>query len=161
MTEVRVGVLTCSNTRAQGLAQDTAGLALVEFCEQRGWNVVAYHVCPTEIECLSASLIEMTDVDSAQIVLTCGGIGLDAMDVVPEATELVCERLVPGIVEHIRARCMEQDTKAMFSRGVAGLREGSLIVNLDAGADAAGYTLGLLAEDLESAVSPNQTCSFR
>jgi molybdopterin adenylyltransferase len=151
--EIRVGVLTCSDSRAQGRAEDTAGLALVERCEQRGWNVVAYHVCPSEMECISASIIEMTDVDDAHVVFTCGGTGLHPSDIVPEATTLVCERLVPGITEHIRVECVAPYPKTMFSRAVAGLREGSLVINFAGGDDAIKTSFALIADELEYAVS--------
>ncbi len=151
MGELRIGVVTCSDTRAAGKAEDTAGLALVDLCTSRGWNVVAYHVCPDEIECISASLLEMVDMDRAQVVLTCGGTGFGPRDVTPEATMAVCERVAPGVAEHIRAESMKVTPRAMLSRGAAAMREGSLIVNLPGSEKAARESFGFIAEQLEHA----------
>jgi hypothetical protein len=70
---LRIAILTCSDTRSE--AEDTAGAALRALIEARGWEFVAYAICPDEEACISEALIEMADVKQADVVLTCGGTG--------------------------------------------------------------------------------------
>ncbi|MDZ4064559.1 MAG: molybdopterin-binding protein, partial [Coriobacteriia bacterium] len=129
-----------------------AGLALIDACEQRGWVIVAYHVVPDDPEAITASLIELADVEGADAVFTLGGTGLGVSDLTPEATELVCERIVPGIPEAIRAHMRQTDPCHMFSRATAGVRGRTLIVNLPGGPEATMGAFGVIAEMLELAV---------
>jgi molybdopterin adenylyltransferase len=103
MGEIRVGVITSSDSCHDGSREDVSGKVIAALCEERGWIVADYHVCPDDQECLSVSLQEMADSGRANIVLTTGGTGLGPRDVTPESTMAVCERLAPGIAEHLRA----------------------------------------------------------
>lgn len=152
MAELRIGVLTSSDTRSAGEAEDTAGRALMTLAEERGWLVVAYHVCPDDRESLGASLMEMADVDEADIVLTCGGTGLGPRDVTPEATLDVAEREAPGIAEYLRTSSLQITKRAMLSRAVAAVRGHTLIINLPGSEKAARESFGFLADELEHAV---------
>ncbi len=151
MAELRVGVLTCSDTRSRGEAEDTAGRALIDLVEERGWLVVSYHVCPDDRECIAASLMEMCDIEEADVVLTCGGTGLGPRDVAPEATGDVAEREVPGIGEHLRAESLRVTKRAMLSRGTAAQRGRTLIINLPGSEKAARECFGFVADQLEHA----------
>lgn len=150
--ELRIGVLTCSDTRSAGEAEDTAGRALIDLIEERGWLVVAYHVCPDDRECIASSLMEMADVGGADVVLTCGGTGLGPRDVTPEATRDVAPRLVPGIAEYVRAESLRITPRAMLSRAVAAQRDDTLIINLPGSEKAARESFGFLEGQLEHAV---------
>jgi len=130
MSDLRIAVLTCSDSSAEGTADDECGRALIEACEDRGWLVVAYHVCASDLECITTSLLEMTDMENADVVLTTGGTGLGPRDMTPEATERVIERSTPGLAEHVRQACADTDAGRALSRGTAGIRGRSLIVNL-------------------------------
>lgn len=152
MAELRIGVLTSSDTRSAGQAEDTAGRALIELAEERGWLVVAYHVCPDDRECIAASLMEMSDVEEADVVFTCGGTGLGPRDVTPEATRDVSERDVPGIAEYIRAESLKVTGRAMLSRGVAAMRDHTLIINLPGSEKAAREGFSFVADQLEHSV---------
>ncbi|MDZ4168570.1 MAG: MogA/MoaB family molybdenum cofactor biosynthesis protein [Coriobacteriia bacterium] len=152
MPELRVGVLTSSDTRSSGEAEDTAGKALIELVEARGWLVVAYHVCPDDVECLSSSLMEMADREEADVVITCGGTGIGPRDVTPEATRAIADREVPGIAEFVRAESLRVTPRAMLSRGVAAQRGRTLIVNMPGSEKAARETFGFVADQLEHAV---------
>lgn len=152
MAELRIGILTCSDTRARGEAEDTAGRALISSVEERGWLVVAYHVCPDDREAVGASIVDMADVEDAEVILTCGGTGLGPRDVTPEATRDVADREVPGIAEVIRAESMRITPRAMLSRGTAGQRGTTLIVNLPGSEKAARESLSFIADQLEHAV---------
>ncbi len=151
MSELRVGILTASDSRSRGEAEDTAGRALIELVEQRGWLVVSYHVCPDDRECVAASLMEMADREDADIVLTCGGTGLGPRDITPEATRDVADREVPGVAEHIRAESLRITKRAMLSRAIAAQRGTTLIVNLPGSEKAAREAFGFVADQLEHA----------
>lgn len=152
MGDIRVAVLTCSDSRAVGDANDEAGHAVIETCEAREWLVVAYDVCADDAECIATSLIEMADMDEADVVLTLGGTGLGPRDITPEVTESVCERLAPGIAEAVRTASREIDPSYLLSRAIAGTRGDTLIVNLPGGTDATMSGLAAIIDHLEQAV---------
>lgn len=152
MSELRIGVLTCSDDRFAGSAVDDAGLGLIDACEKLGWVIVAYHVVPHDAEAITASLIELADVEGADAIFTLGGTGLGARDITPEATELVVERAVPGIPEAMRTRLRLTQPCHMFSRATAGVRGRTLIVNLPGGPEPTMEAFQVVAEMLEQAV---------
>jgi len=132
MDELLIGILSCSSACSLEGAEDVWGKRAAEACRDAGHDVVAYHVCPDDAECIEASLIEIVDVEEADVVLTVGGTGLAPSEVTPEVTEAVSTRLFPGVGEAIRAVTMEVDPRSAFSRGVAGQRGRTLIINLPA-----------------------------
>lgn len=152
MSDLRVAVLTCSDASAEGTAEDECGRAIIEACEARGWLVVAYHVCASELECVSTSLLEMTDMENADIVLTLGGIGLDPRDMTPEATGRIIERSTPGLAELIRHACSDTEATCALYRGTAGTRGRSLVINLPDGVESALASFDRAAGLFESAV---------
>ncbi|MFN3431112.1 MAG: MogA/MoaB family molybdenum cofactor biosynthesis protein [Candidatus Sericytochromatia bacterium] len=126
---MRIGILTLSDTRTP--ANDESGKALRALVEALpGGEVVAYHLVADDQRCIESELIRFVDDLQCQVVLTTGGTGLGPRDVTPEATTAVCDRLVPGIAEAMRARSMAETPMAMLSRAVAGMRGACLIVNL-------------------------------
>ena len=152
MGEIRIGVITSSDSCYGGDREDVSGKVLAALCEERGWTVVDYHVCPDDQESLSVSLQEMADSDRAEVVLTTGGTGLGPRDVTPEATIAVCDRLAPGIAEHLRAESAKVTPRAMLSRGVAGIRGTTLIINFPGSEKAARESFAFIADQLEHAV---------
>ncbi len=120
MTALRIGLLTTSDTRTR--ETDTAGAALHALCERRGWEIAVYHLVPDDFERISEMLVGMADIEACDIVITAGGTGLGPRDVTPEATLEVCEKVVPGIAEAIRAESLAITKRAMLSRGTAGVR---------------------------------------
>jgi molybdopterin adenylyltransferase len=153
MGEIRVGVITSSDSCHDGSREDVSGKVIAALCEERGWIVVDYHLCPDDQECLSVSLQEMADSGRADVILTTGGTGLGPRDVTPEATIGVCERLAPGIAEHIRAESSKVTGRAMLSRGVAGIRGTTLIINFPGSEKAVRESFAFVADQLEHAVS--------
>ncbi len=151
--EITIAVLTCSDTRAAGEAEDTAGRELVRLSEEQGWRVVAYAVCPDDEGRIMAALIDMADEQEADVILTCGGTGLGPRDITPEATARICDRLVPGIAEAVRAESARITRRAMLSRGCAGMRGRTLVINLPGSEKAARETFGFVADQLEHAVT--------
>ena len=153
MSDIRVAIITCSDSRFAGSAPDTAGPALALECEARGWTVVGAATVADEAEAISAAIVRFADHEHADIVLTCGGTGLGPRDVTPEATLSVCPRQAPGIAEVIRARSMEITERAMLSRAVAGVRGTTLVVNLPGSLKGAVESLGFVADQFAHAVA--------
>ncbi|MBW6467705.1 MAG: MogA/MoaB family molybdenum cofactor biosynthesis protein [Anaerosomatales bacterium] len=147
---VRLGIVTCSDTRSE--AEDTAGAALKTLITARGWQVVAYTICPDEESCIAEALIEMADSLDADVILTCGGTGFSPRDITPEVTERVAGRRAPGIAEHIRAQSLAVTPRAVLSRATAGIRGTTLIINLPGSEKAARESFGFVADQLEHAV---------
>lgn len=127
---VRVGILTASDKGARGERVDASGPAIAAAVEPLGWEVASYVVVSDERNEIAAALRRMADEESLDVVFTTGGTGFSRRDVTPEATLDVVERLVPGIPEAIRAASMRYTPRAMLSRGTAGIRGFTLIVNL-------------------------------
>lgn len=151
MGELRIGVLTSSDSRAAGEAEDTSGKALIDMAEARGWIVVAYHVVPDDREALGHAIIEICDVDDVDVLLTTGGTGLGPRDVMPEITLALADRTVPGIAETIRADSRAITSRAMLSRGVAAQRGRTLIVNLPGSEKAVRESFAMVADVFEHA----------
>ncbi|WP_166241437.1 molybdenum cofactor synthesis domain-containing protein [Paenibacillus turpanensis] len=127
----KVGVLTVSDKGSRGDREDTSGQVIRELVEEElGGEVVDYRIVPDERDEIMAALIEMADYYHADLVLTTGGTGLAPRDITPEATLEVINRQVPGIPEAMRAASMEKTRRAMLSRGIAGIRGRTLIINL-------------------------------
>jgi molybdopterin adenylyltransferase len=127
---MRIAVLTVSDAGVRGERADASGDAIVTWAGGRGDVVTARGLVPDETGEIAARLREWCDADTADLVLTTGGTGLSARDVTPEATETVIEREAPGLSERIRALSLESFPRAALSRGVAGVRARTLIVNL-------------------------------
>ena len=152
MQPLRVGVLTCSDTRSAGDAEDTSGKALISLSEEKGWVVTAYHVVPDDEEAIAAALIEMADVDEVDVLLTTGGTGLGPRDVCPEVTLRHSDRAIPGIAEAIRLESLKITKRAMLSRGTAAQRGRTLIINLPGSEKAVREAFAIVADQLEHAV---------
>lgn len=150
MAELRIGVLTCSDTRAE--AEDTSGAALRSLCEARGWTVAAYAVVPDDAARISSELVNMADTVGCDIVLTTGGTGLGPRDVAPEATLSIADREVPGIADAIRAGSLAITNRAMVSRGAAAQRGRTLVINLPGSEKGARESFAIVADVLEHAV---------
>ncbi len=123
-------MLTLSDSIARGEHADSSGDVVVETVASLGAEVIARDVLPDDAERISARLRAYADELHADLVLTTGGSGVAPRDVTPEATLQVVDRLVPGIGETARARTLTQTPLAILSRGVAGIRGRTLIINL-------------------------------
>ena len=152
MCALRIGVLTSSDTRAAGEAEDTSGKALIGLSEDRGWEVVAYHLVPDDHDRIAAALVQMADDRACDIIFTTGGTGIGPRDVLPETTLAVADREVPGIGEVIRGESLKITSRAMLSRGTAGQRGSTLIINLPGSEKAVRESFGFVADVLEHAV---------
>lgn len=142
---IRVAVLTVSDAGVRGERPDTSGDAIVAWAEARGHRVAARSLVPDQVPEIVAALIGWADGGVADLILTTGGTGLTARDVTPEATRVVLEREAPGIAEAIRMSAYPRVPRAALSRGLAGTRHQSLIVNLPG--SPSGVADGLLVLD--------------
>lgn len=124
---MKAGVLTVSDGVSSGERDDTSGAVLEGLLRGDGFDVER-RVVADEVDDISATLRELAG--SALLILTTGGTGFAPRDVTPEATRLVIDRDAPGLAEAIRADALARTPHALLSRGVAGLRGRTLIVNL-------------------------------
>ena len=131
MQPIRVGVITVSDGVAAGKRTDASGPALQSLVREKLGAVVEWTtVVPDEREAIAEALCHACDVLKLDLVLTTGGTGMGPRDMTPEATRSVLEREAPGLAEAIRWAGLSRTRAAMLSRGVAGIRGKSLIVNL-------------------------------
>jgi len=126
----RAAVITISTSCARGEREDVSGRTLEELCRKAGLEVVETAIVPDDRELIIERLIFFSDDRKVDIVLTTGGTGPGPYDITPEATVGVCERLMPGIGELMRAEGGKQTRRAYLSRGIAGIRGKTLVVNL-------------------------------
>ena len=127
---MRIGILTVSDLGAVGQRADMSGDAIFAWAEEKGYQVVVRSVVPDEADRIAGKLARWADSGEVDVVLTTGGTGLTARDVTPEATAAVLDRSAPGIAEALRATAAPRFPRAWLSRGVAGTRGRTLIVNL-------------------------------
>ena len=126
----RVGILTISDTRSQGVRADTATPRLQHVLEEAGFQVSETALVLDETKQIQARLIDWADRVGLPLIVTTGGTGCGPRDVTPEATRAVIEREVQGLPDAMRAMTAPHNHLAWLSRGVAGLRGRTLIVNL-------------------------------
>ena len=151
MADLRIGIVTSSDSCARGDHEDLSGPEIARLVEERGWTVVGTRLCADDAPALAAAIVDLADGSHADVVLTTGGTGFGPRDVTPEATEAACDRMAPGIAEHIRAESGRITGRAILSRAAAGLRGRTLIVNLPGSPKAVREAFGFVADQLEHA----------
>lgn len=128
----RIGFVTISDRASRGEYEDKGGPAMQAWFTRvltGEWEAVA-RVIPDEQSLIEKTLIELCDVEGCSLVVTTGGTGPALRDVTPEATEAVCEKMMPGFGELMRAASLKFVPTAILSRQTAGIRGKSLILNL-------------------------------
>jgi molybdopterin adenylyltransferase len=150
---IRVGVLTVSDLASQGRRADDSGDAVAAWVAGRGFELVVRSVVPDETDRIAAKLARWSDSGEVDLVLTTGGTGLGARDVTPEATLVVVDRSAPGIAEALRAAAAPKFPRAWLSRGAAGTRGQTLIVNLPGSTGGVKDGLAVLADLVDHAVA--------
>lgn len=152
MMPPRIAVLTVSDGVVAGTRDDTSGGAIATWIEARGSTVAARDAVPDAADRVSALLLDLADREDVDVVITTGGTGFTARDITPEATRAVIERHVPGIAERLRATGASATPYAALSRGIAGLRGSTLIVNLPGSTGGVRDGLRILDEIIDHAV---------
>jgi len=142
--QTRVVVLTVSDRCARGEQADRSGPAVVEMLEAAGAGEVVTETLPDEVELIAAALRRFA-AGGASLIVTTGGTGLAARDVTPEATRMVCGRLVEGLAERMRAEGLRHTPLAVLSRGVCGVVSESVALVVNLPGSPAGATTSLAA----------------
>ncbi len=157
-TTIQAIVLTVSDSCSSGRREDVSGPAVARRLEAAGFSVAEIRILPDEQAQLSEALIRAAEL--SRLVVTTGGTGLGPRDITPEATRAVCDRIVEGVAERMRAEGSRATPLAALSRGICGTRGRTLILNLpgsprgavqslEAVLELLPHTLALLAGDTE------------
>ncbi|HZG54747.1 MAG TPA: MogA/MoaB family molybdenum cofactor biosynthesis protein [Pyrinomonadaceae bacterium] len=151
--QIRAVVITSSDACARGERVDESGAALVELLGELGAEVVAAEVVADDLEPLRDKLRAYAERADVNLIVTTGGTGFSPRDNTPEATRAVIERDAPGLAEAMRAETLRQTPTAMISRGVCGIRAGTLIVNMPGAPQAVRECFAVIRPVLGHAVS--------
>lgn len=144
----RVGIITSSDKGSVGEREDKSGELIKDIVTHNGYEVIRYIVLPDEKEELEKEMIYMSDELCVDLILTTGGTGFSKRDVTPEATLSVVNRLAPGISEAMRYYSLTITKRAMLSRGVSGIRNNTLIVNMPGSPKAVKESLEYIIDSL-------------
>ena len=146
------GVLTLSDKGSRGEREDTSGALLKEILAAHGFSVDFYQVIPDQQELIESTLISWVDEHSLDLIVTTGGTGVSPSDRTPEATRSVIELEIPGIAEAMRQASLAKTKNAVWSRGIAGIRKESLIINLPGSKKAAMENIEIVLPALEHGI---------
>ena len=152
MATIRAAVITVSDKGYAGEREDTSGPLLRDLLRQMGADVVHQSIVPDEAAHIAQALQALADEAGVDLVLTTGGTGPAPRDVTPEATRSVIEREMPGLAEVLRFAGYQRTPLAVISRGVAGIRGRTMIVNLPGSPRAVREGMATLAPILPHAI---------
>jgi molybdenum cofactor biosynthesis protein MoaC len=149
--KIRTGVIVVSDSVAAGMRADKSGKFIVKALKDRGIDVAKYKVVPDDSSLIEKLLTKYSDDLHLNLIYTTGGTGLGKRDVTPEATRRVIDKEITGITEGSRAYGQRRTPLSMLSRGVAGVRGRSLIINVPGSLRAVSESLDFLFPGLEHA----------
>jgi molybdopterin adenylyltransferase len=149
---IRIAILTVSDAGSRGERADTSGDAIASWASGKGYALADRALVPDETGRIAAALAAWADGGTADLILTTGGTGLTPRDVTPEATRAVLDREAPGIAEALRMSAYPRFPRAALSRGLAGVRGSTLIVNLPGSPGGVRDGLAVLDAFVEHAV---------
>ena len=153
---IRAAILVVSSKIAEGQEEDKGKAALVQLVESIPASLASYDVVPDERQAIRDRLVSLCEGGTADVVLTVGGTGVRPTDVVPEVTREVAEKEIPGIGEVMRLESLKKVQTAMLSRGTAGIRGRTVIVNLPGSPRGARENLAVVLPVLEHTVDKVQ-----
>jgi molybdenum cofactor synthesis domain-containing protein len=149
---IKVAILTVSDSCAQGKRADKSGQTIEDILPKGKFEVSEKTIVPDDYEAIAKKLSSFSDIKGIDIILTTGGTGLGPRDVTPEATASVCEKEVPGLGEILRSEGFKRTRNAVLSRGIAGIRKNTLIINLPGSPRAVRECLEIILDILPHAV---------
>jgi molybdenum cofactor synthesis domain-containing protein len=152
-TKINAVAITVSDRCARGEQDDVSGRALVELLRDAGAKVVAHEVLADDLDPLAERLRDLADRGDVNLIITTGGTGFGPRDNTPEATLRVIKREAPGLAEAIRAESLKHTPMAMISRGVSGIRNGTLVINLPGSPKAVRESFAVIAPVLNHAIA--------
>jgi len=148
----RAVVITVSDRGARGEREDGSGPEIARLIEATGMEIVGRQIIPDEKELIRLALIEWSDGEKTDLILTTGGTGVSPRDVTPDATREVIEREIPGMAEAMRHHSLTLTPHAMISRAMAGIRGRTLIINLPGSPKGARENLSVILPALVHAI---------
>ena len=153
MSNIRAVVITVSDACSRGEREDTSGAALVQLLTELGAAIVETRILYDDLDPLVQALTDFAQRDDVNLIITTGGTGLGPRDNTPEATQQVIEREAPGIAEAIRLESLKATPMAMLSRGVCGVRSGTLIINVPGSPKAVRESFAVIAPIIPHALN--------
>jgi molybdenum cofactor synthesis domain-containing protein len=150
--KIKVAVLTVSDSCAGGNREDISGQTIIEMLAEETFEVCEKKIVPDEYQAITEVLKSFSDEQDIDIVLTTGGTGLGPRDITPEATASVCDRIVPGLGEVMRAEGLKTTPYAVLSRSFAGIRVKTLIINMPGSPKAVKECLEIILKVIPHAV---------
>ena len=155
-----LGILTCSDKGSLGQRDDLSGKLIQEFLEKNGFHLNSYSIIPDDIETIKSNLIQLSDLNTIDLIITTGGTGVTKRDVTPEATEAIIEKKILGIPEIMRIKCFDLNPLSIISRAVCGYRNKTLIVNLPGNPKAIDECLTVILPVLDHTIQLIQSDSL-
>ena len=150
---IHTGIIIISDKGAKGERIDKSGSAIRQVLENDIFIVDNYQIVPDEKESIQKAILQFTDTQKYDLIITSGGTGISPRDVTPEATKEVIDRLLPGFSEAMRMHSLSITSHAMISRAICGTRKESLIVNLPGSPKGAKECLEVIVPAIPHAIS--------
>jgi molybdenum cofactor synthesis domain-containing protein len=135
---LKIAVITISDRSFKGEREDLTGKQLINYLKEKSTdNLILYKIIPDEKEIIKKELTYHSKAEKVNVILTCGGTGFAKRDVTPEATGEIIQKLAPGIAELIRYENSKKNINSYLSRGICGIFEDTIIINLPGSPDGA------------------------
>lgn len=150
---IKATVITVSDACSRGERKDTSGETLVQLLRELGAEIVATQILSDDLEPLASALRDASDRSDVNLIVTTGGTGFSPRDNTPEATLKVIQREAPGLAEAMRMETLKQTPMAMISRGVCGICNSTLIINLPGSPKAVRESFAVIAPVLKHAIA--------
>ncbi len=149
---IKAAILTVSDSCAAGKREDVSGQTIEDILAAGGFEICERRIVADDQKAIANELRSLSDKAAVDIVLTTGGTGLGPRDITPEATSSVCQRMVPGLSEMMRAEGLKKTKNAVLSRGMAGIRNKTLVINLPGSSKGVKESLEIILDVLPHAV---------
>lgn len=152
-TQILAIVITVSDACSRGEREDKSGEVLAQMLREIGAEIIDTKIVSDDLEPLAELLKQLADRDDINLIITTGGTGFSPRDNTPEATRAVIERDAPGLSEAMRIKTLEKTHMAMLSRGVCGIRSGTLIINLPGSPKGVRQSFEVIAKVIPHAIA--------